>query len=118
MTQKNKKIIFGISSIIFLIDFFALFISVVNNQNQNSQDFINMNDFLIIFGMSSLMWIYMLALNLSEKFRIKLFKIASTFIEDKDRMYKNCNLSLLIWTIVYIFIFLAFFCFSVLPSIY
>ena len=119
INQKNKKIILLALSIIFFIDFIFLFSSVLADQKQSIEDKgINIGDFLIIFGFFFLGWIYLLILNLSERFRNKIFKIASILIKDKERIYKNLNLSLIIGTIIFALILMLLFCFSVLPVIY
>lgn len=116
MTQEKKKYIFWMASFIFFADFISLLFSVINNQDD--KNIIDIDDFLLIFGLFFLIWIYISILNLSEKFRTKIFNIASSLVEDKKKMYKNCNLSLLIGTLIFILIFTALFCFSVLPFIY
>lgn len=119
INQKNKKIILLALSIIFFIDFIFFFSSVLVDQKQSIEDKgINIGDFLIIFGFFFLGWIYLLTLNLSERFRNKIFKIASILIKDKERIYKNLNLSLIIGTIIFALILMLLFCFSVLPVIY
>ena len=119
INQKNKKIILLALSIIFFIDFIFFFISVLADQKQSIEDKgINIGDFLIIFGFFFLGWIYLLILNLSERFRNKIFKIASILIKDKERIYKNLNWSLIIGTIIFAIILMLLFCFSVLPGIY
>lgn len=119
INQKNKKIILLALSIIFFIDFIFFFSSVLADQKQSIEDKgINIGDFLIIFGFFFLGWIYLLILNLSERFRNKIFKIASILIKDKERIYKNLNLSLIIGTIIFSLILMLLFCFSVLPGIY
>ncbi len=117
--QSNKKIIFLIVSIIFFIDFAFFLISVLLDQKQSIEDKgISISDFLIIFGFFSLAWIYLLMLNLSERFRNKIFKIASILIKDKEKMYRNLNWSLMIGTVIFVSIIMLLFCLSVLPGIY
>lgn len=119
INQKNKKIIFFIISIIFFIDFSSFFISVLSDQKSPIKDnVIGINDFLIIFGFFLLALVYLMMLNLSEKFRYKIFNIASILVKNKDRMHDQLNWSLLVGTIIFISILILLFCFSVAPGIY
>jgi hypothetical protein len=113
MTEKNKIILFTLFYFIFFVDFAALFLSI-----SDKEESISLNDFLIIFSTFLLVSIYLSAVNLSKKFREKVFKLSSTFIKDKKSMSKTYNCSLVVGTVIYIMIFVAFFVFSVLPAIY
>jgi len=113
MTKKNKIILLIIFYFIFFVDFAALFFSI-----SDSEDSISINDFLIIFITFLLVSIYLSVVNLSRKFREKIFKLSSTFIKDKKSMSKAYGSSLIIGTVIYIMIFVLFFILSVLPAIY
>lgn len=98
---------------IFFSDFALLFYSVFKKNNA-----IGFDDFLLVFLVFFLFSLYLLFINISKTLREKVFRVSSILVTNKEGMFNNFNLTVKIVTVIFVIVFVSFFIFSVLPTIF